>query len=279
MPLSLSCRIAEGFLSKEEASLSLIQFADLAVAAGYDGVCIRASQLGVHSSAESIRSAKSVLNERKLKVTMITGDFNIAYNNDAGPECLRNIDPYLDLAESLGAPMIRVCLKTNEDIAAARAAADRAAQRSLQLVHQCHVQSLFETVPEIARQLQSINRPNFGLIFEAANLQQCDQGYGPSVILELAPWIRNVYLQNQRIHPNGAVTLQTWCAGPVTFDICGVADPGGIDFAAVFDGLRRIDYQGPITVHESAPADASRTPQDAAARTAEYLKALWLRSD
>ena len=35
MQLSVSCRIAEGFLSKEEASMSLKELADLAVAAGH----------------------------------------------------------------------------------------------------------------------------------------------------------------------------------------------------------------------------------------------------
>jgi sugar phosphate isomerase/epimerase len=206
---------------------------------------------------------------------MISGDFDIVYNNEHGPHCLREITPYLNLAETLGAPMIRVCIKTDSDIAAAQQAADEAAERGLQLAHQCHLQSLFETIPEIQARLQEINRPNFGLIFEAANLEQCGQEYGPVAIHELAPWIKNVYLQNQRLHPAGSITLDTWCCGPVTFDLCEIPDSGGIDFSSVFEGLKQIGYDGPITVHQSASQDGNLSAQDSATRTAGFLKSLW----
>lgn len=275
MQLSLSCRIAEGFLSKEEASMPLEQLADLAVAAGYDAICMRASQIGVHSTPEDVRSAKKMLDRRGLGVTMISGDFDIVYNNERGPNCLREITPYLNLAESLGAPLIRVCLKTASDVAAAQRAADEAAERGLQLVHQCHAQSLFETVAGITTCLKEINRPNFGLIFEAANLVECGQEYGPDVVRELGPWIKNVYLQNQRFHPDGSIALETWCRGTVTFDLCEIPDPGGIDFSAVFQGLQQIGYDGVITVHQSAPHDGRLSAQDSATQTARFLKTLW----
>jgi len=274
MHLSLSCRIAEGFQSKEEATLSLPELAELAVAAGYQSICMRASQIGVQSSPEQVKKARSILDSHDLSVTMISGDFAVVYNNDAGPDGLRNIGPYLDLAESLGAPMIRVCLKQEEDIAAARAAADEAAERDITLVHQCHVQSLFETVEEIVYHLERIDRPNFGLIFEAANLEECGQDYGSETIARLAPWIRNVYLQNQVLKPDGAITLDTWCHGPISFDIIQIHEPGGIDFARVFEGLRQIDYNGPITVHQSAPEDQSVPALEAATETAQYLRSL-----
>ena len=159
MNLSISCRIAEGFLSKEEASMPLPDLADLAVKAGYDGICMRASQIGVQSSAEEIAGARAILDERGLSVTMVTGDFDIVYNNDNGPNCLRNIEPYLDLAETLGAPMLRVCIKKQDDIAAAQDAADQAAQRGLKLVHQCHTLSLFETADQIVDSLQKLIAP------------------------------------------------------------------------------------------------------------------------
>ncbi len=275
MQLSLSCRIAEGFLSKEEASMSFEELADLAVAAGFDAVCMRASQIGVQSSLDEIRAAKSIVDQRGLKVTMITGDFAVVYNNERGPDCLRDITPYLNLAESLGAPMIRVCMKTTADVQAAQRAADEAAERDLMLVHQCHVQSLFETIPDIKSRLTEINHPNFGLIFEAANLEECGQDYGPSVIQELAPWIKNVYLQNQRIHAAGEITLETWCRGPVTFDVCDIPESGGIDYSSVFDGLKQIGYDGPITVHQSAPQDGSQSVEESATATARFLRNLW----
>ena len=275
MQLSVSCRIAEGFLSKEEASMSLADLADLAVAAGYDAICMRASQIGVQSSQEDVLTARQIIDERGLTVSMLTGDFDIVYNNENGPGCLRNITPYLNLAEALGAPLLRVCVKQSEDVPHAQAAADKAADRGLTLVHQCHTLSLFETLDGIVEALQKIDHPNFGLIFEAANLEGCRQDYGPAAVERLAPWIRNVYLQNQQIKPDGAITLNTWCEGPVSFDITQIHEPGGIDFGSVFDGLKSIGYDGTITVHQSGPEDNDTSPVTAATRTAAYLRELW----
>ena len=275
LTLSLSCRIAESFLSKEEACMTLESLADLAVEAGYDAVCMRASQIGVHSSPGEIQQATQILAARRLAVTMVTGDFDIVYNNERGSKCLRNIESYLDLAEAFGAPMIRVCIKQPDDIADVRRAADVAAERGLKIVHQCHVESLFETLDGIEQRISEIDRPNFGLVFEAANLEQCRQPYGVDAIGRLAPWIENVYLQNQRIRPDGAITLSTRCAGPVSIDLCEIHEPGGIDFASVFKGLHRVGYSGPVTVHQSAPARDSLSPLDAATETAMFIKRLF----
>jgi len=275
MMLSLSCRIAEGFLSKEEASMSFEELVCLAVDAGYDALCMRASQVGIQSSAETVEAARNITTDRGLSISMLTGDFDIVYNNENGPKCLMNIAPYLDLAEALGAPMLRVCLKQSDDIAAARNAADQAADRGLTLVHQCHTLSLFETLDGIVETLETIDHPAFGLIFEAANLEGCRQDYGPGAIERLAPWIRNVYLQNQVIHNGGDVTLQTWCHGPVSFDIIQVHEAGGIDFGSVFSGLRQSGYDGPITVHQSGPEDGKTSATAAAAETGQYLRQLW----
>jgi sugar phosphate isomerase/epimerase len=275
MQLSLSCRIAESFHNKEVASLPFEPFADLAVAAGFDAVCLRASQIGVQSPVDQVAAAKRALEQRQLRVTMVSGDFDIVKNNERGPGCLRHITPYLDLADRLGAPLIRVCLKQPADVAAAQRAADEAAERGMQLLHQCHTQSLFETIPEIKARLKEIDRPNFGLIFEAANLEICGQAYDATAIEELAPWIRNVYLQNQRLHPAGTVTLDTWSRGPVTFDICEIPDSGGLGFEKVFEGLRRIHYDGPLTVHQSSPQDPGLTVLESATRTAGFLRSLW----
>lgn len=254
--------------------MSLSELADLAVAAGYEAICMRASQIGVQSSVDEVRDARQILDARGLTVSMVTGDFDIVYNNATGPSCLRNIEPYLDLAEALGAPMIRVCVKHADDIPHVQRAADRANNRGIALVHQCHIQSLFETLDEIEVRMQEINRPNFGLIFEAANLEQCGQEYGPTAIERLAPWIRNVYLQNQRLASDGAIGLETWCRGPVRFDVCEIPASGGIDFPNIFQGLKRIGYSGPVTVHQSAPETDGMTALASAQQTAEYLRQL-----
>lgn len=270
MDLSLSVRIAEGFLSKEQALMSLEQVADLAKHAGYDAICMRASQVGVHSADEDVRRAVQILAQHQLKVSMLTGNFDVVYNNDQGPDCLRDITPFLQLARTLGTGLIRVALKKEEDIVWARRAADEAADYGIRLVHQCHTLSLFETVDSIEQTLNRIDRSNFGLIFEPANLEICEQDYGPRTIQRLAPWLLNVYLQNQLLKSDGQITLNTWCRGPVHFDLIPIHQPGGVDFDRVFEGLQQVDFEGTVTVHQSATE--GQTPVESATATARFLK-------
>ena len=269
MILSLSVRIAESFHSKETASVDLDELAAMAAAAGYSALCMRASQVGVHSEPTIVQEAASVVRRHGLAVTMVTGDFNIVYNNAAGPSGLRRIKPYLDLALAMSAPLIRVALKTEEDIPWAQRAADEAAERGLKLVHQCHTQSLFESVEGIERTLRRIGRPNFGLVYEPANLELCGQDYRQETIRRLVPWIFDVYLQNQTLTPNGKLTLSTWCRGPVQFDLIPIHQAGGVDFAAVFEALAVIGYRGPLTVHQAQ--NENEPVAEAIRRTAAYL--------
>jgi sugar phosphate isomerase/epimerase len=165
--------------------------------------------------------------------------------------------------------MIRVALNKEEDILWAQHAADEAAKRGLKLVHQCHTQSLFETVEGIEHALRCINRPNFGLVYEPANLELCGQDYGFKSVRRLASWIFNVYLQNQVLQPDGKVTLNTWCRGSVAFELVPIHQSGGIDFPRVFDALAAINYRGPLTVHQAQIPGQS--VESTARATADYL--------
>tara|TARA_B100000949_G_C14249263_1_gene437317 strand:- start:32 stop:868 length:837 start_codon:yes stop_codon:yes gene_type:complete len=273
MILSLSVRIAELFQSKEEASISLQEVGELAKAAGYESLCMRGSQVGVHSSPDEVQVARETVGGLGLGVSMVTGDFAIVYNNEEGPNALRNIGPYLDLAQTLDAPLLRVALKKDEDIGWARRAADEAGERGLKLAHQCHTLSLFETVNGIEETLRRIDRENFGLIYEPANLEICSQDYGAEIITRLAPWIFNVYLQNQVLKDEGQVTLNTWCRGPVSFDLKPIHESGGVDFRMVFEGLTEAGYDGTVTVHQAGSEGES--PADSAGKTAEFIRKVW----
>ena len=83
--------------------MSLDQLAELAAAEGYHALCMRASQLGTHTPLDQVTEARRQLRDRDLAVSMVTGDFPIPENSAGGPEALRNITPYLDLAEALDA--------------------------------------------------------------------------------------------------------------------------------------------------------------------------------
>lgn len=265
MKLSLSVRVAESSANKREVATPLREMAPLARAAGYEALCMRASVLGVQSSIADIDAIKSLLVGLDLAISMVTADFGVPENGPEGPSSLRDITPSLDLAQALGSDLIRVCMKTEDDIAHAR----RAAERGLRLVHQSHVESLFETVDGSVDVLQQINRPNFGLIYEPANLALCGQVYGRLTLDRFQPYLFNVYVKNHAPDDDGDDWTSTWINGRIRSRQRPLDAPGGIDFDQVFESLHAIGYDGYVTMHQAL--GGALPVSDAIAQTARFL--------
>ena len=251
MKLSLSVRVAESFSDKRNSEMTMDELIAMATSFGYQALCMRASQLGTHSPAEQVAEAREKIDAAGLKVSMVTGDFAVPSNNEEGPMLLRNITPYLDLADALGSSLIRVCMKKDEDIEFAQKSADEAAERGIRLAHQSHCASLFETVDGSLRVLEAINRPNFGIIYEPANWFIAGEDYGIDSIRKMKPYLFNFYIQNHRLTPDGVTDITTWKKGPVPVDHIGVWEEGGVDVAAVFDAMHEVGYEGYLTVHQA----------------------------
>ena len=273
MKLSLSVRVAESFRNKRIIDIDLPDLAAIAQNAGYEALCMRASMIGVHSPPGQVASVRSTLDEFGLPVSMATGDFAVPENGEEGPGCLRSITPHLDLAENLGCDLLRICMKTEADIPFAQKASDEAGERNIRLAHQSHTRSLFETVEGSLNILQKINRSNFGIIYEPANLALCNQDYGPETLKAFEPYLFNVYLQNHVPDPDGDMPMTTWIQGPINSTLRPLEEPGGIDFESVSQGLKAIGYNGYVTLHQAFKGDL--LPEDAALRSAEFLKA-WM---
>ena len=269
MKLSLSVRVAEN-ASKKDATHTFVQLTELAAHLGYEAMCMRASQVGIHSPLEQITAARKQAEKHNLKISMVTGDFPVPLNNDEGPSGLRNITPYLDLTELLGSDLIRIAMKVEEDIVWAQRASDEAAERGIRLAHQSHTQSLFETVDDSIDVLKRVGRKNFGIIYEPANLDLCGQAYGVETLKRFSPYLFNVYLQNHIRRPEGKTVLYTWIQGDVPHDPIRLQDQGGIDFPSVFNGLETIGYDGYVTVHQAFREIME--PEDAAEQSYVYLK-------
>jgi sugar phosphate isomerase/epimerase len=231
---------------------------------------MRPSQIGIHSRREEVLLKARLLRQRGLRVSMVTGDFAIPENTDEAPHALRNIEPYLDLAEALDCHLVRVALRKDEDIVWAQRAADTARERGIMLTHQCHNSSLFERIDETLDVLRRIGRVNFGLTYEPANLECCAQSYGRETLKRFAPYLVNVYLQNQRLNSAGQSVMKTWCCGNVSFDQIPLWDNRGIDFPEIIAALEELGYTGYVTVHQAAVL----TPQEDAGRSAQYLRSI-----
>ena len=270
MKLSLSARVAESFSNKKVASINMDELIALGKKVGYDALCMRASQVGTHSEPELITEYSKKIKDAGLVVSMVTGDFFIPQNDEHGPDCLRNITPYLDLAESFGAPLIRVCMKKDEDIEWAAKASDEAKERGIRVAHQSHNKSLFETVEGSLRVLKAVGRENFGIIYEPANWFVAGEQYGKHGIEAVQDYIFNVYVQNHRLNPDSKDTLGTWGKGKVPIDHIGIWEEGGVDFDDVFGTLHAIGYHGYVTVHQAFAGLMS--VEDAVVQSYDYLK-------
>ncbi len=271
MKLSLSVRIAEA-PCKTKLNVPFRDLVQLAAELGYGAVCMRASAGGIGTPRVELDRMRGDVERAGLRVSMVTADSDVPLNNEHGPDSLQNIGPSLDVAEALGCDLIRVCLKTEADIEHARRAADEAAARNIRLAHQCHTTTLFETVERSLEVLGRIGRPNFGLIYEPANLMLCGERYGLETLRRLQPYLMNVYVQNHQLDSQGVVELETWCLGMRRFRHIPIWEPGGVDFPAVVGALREIGYGGFVTIHQAyAELMGSR---EAAVRTATYLRSL-----
>ncbi len=251
MKLSLSVRVAESFSDKRNSTMTIDELIAMASQFGYRALCMRASQIGTHTPSEVVAEVRDKVEAAGLTVSMVTGDFAVPSNNAEGPMLMRNITPYLDLADSLGSKLIRVCIKKDEDLAFAQKSADEAAERGIRLAHQSHCASLFETVDGSVRALEAIGRSNFGIIYEPANWFVAGEDYGIDAIRRLTPYLFNFYIQNHRLTPDGVTNIETWKKGPVAVDHIGVWEAGGVDVAAVFDAMHEVGYEGFLTVHQA----------------------------
>ena len=271
LQLSLSVRIVEA-ACKKKLKVPFTDLVSIAAETGYDAVCMRASAGGVQTPVEHLRHMRETVEGYGLRVSMVTSDFDVPLNNENGPNSLRNIGPSLDVADILGCDLIRVCLKNNDDIPYAREAAKQAADRGIRLAHQCHTSSIFEKVDQILANLQSIGQPNFGIIYEPANLMICGESYGAETLRQMAPHMMNVYIQNHRLDSEGSDSLQTFCRGEVCFHHLPIWENGGVESAAVFDGLREINWSGHFTIHQAEGIDEIDDAIAYAKRCKEFVR-------
>ena len=271
---SLSVRIAESADRKDVAAVPIESLAPLAKELGYQGICMRASVLSTDSPPARVAEVKRLLDDLGLDVSMVTGDLALAANTGVdATNMVRNVRPYLDLAERLNARLLRVMLRSPADIPWAQRAADAAAERGMRLAHQMHWGTLFETVEDALTTVQLVNRPRgFGITYEPANLLLCGDDWGPEAIKRLAPHVVNVYFQNITLDPDSPTTWPTFRRGPVCYRYVAFDDPRGTDPRVVVGALKEVGYDGWFTVHQ--PLQDGQSVEAAAREAADALKPL-----
>lgn len=268
MKLSLSTRIAESSSRKDLAEVPIETLAPLAARAGFSGLSMRASVVSIDTPPARVAEVRSVLDRENLDVSMVMGDIPLATNGPRATQALRGITPYLDLAESLGGLLVRIMMHSDEDIPHAQRAADEAAERGITLAHQTHWGTLCETVDGTLETVRRVDRDNFGITFEPANLLACGEDHA-AAIARLAPHLVNVYFQNVVLDPDGAHVFKTWARGPVPLRYVPLADPSGLSVTSLVQALRRIGYEEWLSVHQ--PLLDGQRVEDAIAEAADVF--------
>jgi sugar phosphate isomerase/epimerase len=261
MKLSLSVRIAELESRKDHAAMPIEQLAPLAREVGFQGLSMRASVVSVDSPTERVAEVRDLLDRLGLAVSMVTGDVPIAANTPEAVRILRDPEPYLALAEVLGSDMVRVMIRSDEEIDLARQVCDAAGQRGIRIAHQTHYRTLLESADEALDVVRRVDRPNFGITFEPSNMMICGNDYGPDAIRRLAPRLFNVYFQNMRVSPTAPIIWQTRSRGQVAAEYVPLHDRTAIDVVAMVDTLREVGYDGWFTVHQ--PLQPGQSVEDA----------------
>ena len=270
MKLSLSVRIAESYSDKKKSVLSLKEICENAKLSNYQGICMRPSQVGIENSKEEILKAYQIITNNNLSVSMVTGDFDIPANNDLASMAQQDITPYIDLCKLLNSTLIRIAIKNQEDVKYTQYACDEAKERGVKLVHQMHTGTMFETVDEALNIVSKINRENFGIVYEPANLELCEQNFNKIAIKKLYPYIFNVYFQNQIICDEGTNELNTWTRGKIKFNSVPIWVPSKINFQHIIETFKELNYTGFLTLHQSSPIQTVNSIK----QSAEYLKKL-----
>lgn len=264
MKLSLSARIAEEEHIKDTTAISFEELANVARDTGFSGLCIRPSQATVDTPKEVIQEMRAVLDRYNLAASMVTLDPIIATNTAEAGRPQREIGRHLDYAEMLGATLIRIAIKDDEDVKWTRTACDEAAERGIMLLQQTHTDSPAETIDGCVDLVKKIDHESFGLTVEPGNLVLCGDKYGEEEMKRLAPHVCNVYLQNLRPVATGVRSVPTY-SGEAFYERLVVGEEGGIDSELFLSALKAINYDGFVTTHQPSMADRS------ARQLAEYM--------
>jgi len=254
-----------GFLFEEDyrrQSVSFEQFCRIARSAGYDGVELRRTQITPDSPADEKGRMRAVLSEQGLEVVCLTA----RGMPSGGQERDDYLQRYLALCQEFGCGL----LKAGGEPAWLGEAAARAEEFGVRLATNTHLNTPLETVAGIAEYLREIGTDKFGLLYDCMHLAIAEQDYLGG-IETFCPRIGNVLIQCVR--PGGEGEEAVISREGRGFVRTRIDQEPVQDWPAVFEKLKRLNYEGWITVIENGwPADQR---EEVAYVTARYVREVW----
>lgn len=264
MKLSLSGRLIE--IQYRYCEMTLPKFMELAYRCGYEAVELRATQITDEITLKQASELRKIADSLGLEVSCITPP-NIS-NDEEGLKRLRRFG---EIAKALDCKTVKVWIK---DLAWIQRACDLLKPMELVVATQIHTGGPFETIDLCLRSLREINRRNFRILFDPANLFEAGEKYGEDSVKRLGKWIGQLSVQN--IREASPEEENAWEYRGRYFTRCLLGDPRGLDYKSVFRGLHAIGFNGYVTLNEPKPKRMS--VEEFAKFAAEKLRELMLQS-
>lgn len=239
MRLSISGRVVE--IAYRDVALPTGDFIRLARKIGYDGVELRITQLKPDMPESEIDDISAILQKTGATFTRYmtwkVGD------EEQWAQFVRCVG----LAKRLGAESVGIWVV---DVAWTKRCCDLLADHGLPLVLQVHSGPHLGTPEHCRAFLEAVKRPNLRLMYDPAHFYLNGKPYGPEVIEQFRDVIFCGGFQKiERYEENGKVKSRR-----LPWD-----SPSGVRLEEAVAGLRRIGFNGPITVIE--PYDETRSPE------------------
>ena len=250
MKISISSRISEFSNDKTKSFIKLEDFVNLAIKNNFHGISLRPAMVSTESTENKINKTSKIFKDNKISVSMITSNIHLAKNDELASQTLRNITPTLDLAEKLRTSLIRIMIKKSEDIFYAKKALDEAKERNLKLLQQTHWGTLAETLDDTVTLIKTINRQNFGITFEPANLMACGSDFNNDALNQLLPFTENFYFQNIILDKKGKHIFPTTHNGDVKVKYVSLDNSKGLNVFSFLDFLKEKKYDKWFTIHQ-----------------------------
>jgi sugar phosphate isomerase/epimerase len=250
MKISISCRITEYSDDKTKSFLPFSSFVNLVSHYKFKGISLRPSVISTQSSNNNIKDVLKTINDKKIKISMVTTNLHLAKNDYLASQNLKNIKPCLDLAEKLNCSRVRIMIQKSEDIYYAQRSLDEANERNIKLLQQTHWGTLAETVEDTVYLIKKIKRKNFGITFEPSNLMACSSKYDEESIKVLLPYIKNFYFQNIILDPFGNHVFKTNRNGNVKVTYTSLNNDRGVPILNLLNSLNKLGYEDWFTIHQ-----------------------------
>ena len=236
MKFSLSGRIIE--VAYKYCKMSIDEFIKMAGEIGYDAVELRRTQISEKSTPEELQQIKEASQKYNVGISRIPA---CSVKDDAS---MKELEKYADMAVELNCPYLAIGFETTQW---AQKAADYLKERDLSIAIQVHTDGPFES-PELAlKTLKEIDRDNFGLMYDPANYFVRRIDYVKAVE-QLKDYIFIVSVQclaeASPDDPNAEEERGFYYKRHL------LGQPGGMDFQAVFDAVKKIGFDGYVTVIE-----------------------------